>query len=142
MSSVYRIAVCVFVCVLYFFSFLCIFCLSAIQNFLLAFSLTLLSTIPRSLSKQTRKKTFRLWSAMQSSSLFHYLPQKKMNTLNDLNLNYLSLNVRGLNKTFKRRLIFRWLHKQKQHSHGTNHSKGVMILINPSVDCKIEKNYL
>ena len=25
------------------------------------------------------------------------------------------------------------------YSHGTNHSKGVMILINPSVDCKIEK---
>ena len=24
-------------------------------------------------------------------------------------------------------------------SHGTNHSKGVMILINPSLDCKIEK---
>ena len=25
------------------------------------------------------------------------------------------------------------------YSHGTNHSEGVMILINPSVDCKIEK---
>ena len=24
-------------------------------------------------------------------------------------------------------------------SHGTNHSKGVMILINPSLDCKSEK---
>ena len=24
-------------------------------------------------------------------------------------------------------------------SHGTNHSKGVMILINPLLDCKIEK---
>ena len=24
-------------------------------------------------------------------------------------------------------------------SHGTNHSKGVMILINPSLECKIER---
>ena len=89
-----------------------------------------------------------------------------MNAINDLNFKCLSLNVRGLNKTFKRRLIFRWLHNQKQHfiflqecystnlctskwqnewggkvafSHGTNHSKGVMILINPSLDCKSEK---
>ena len=89
-----------------------------------------------------------------------------MNTINDLNLKCLSLNVRGLNKTFKRRLIFRWLHRHKQNfiflqecystnlctskwqnewggnvffSHGTNHSKGVMILINPSLVCKIEK---
>ena len=39
---------------------------------------------------------------------------ENMNATNDLNLKCLSLNVRGLNKTFKRRLVFRWLHKQKQ----------------------------
>lgn len=89
-----------------------------------------------------------------------------MNASNDVNLKCLSLNVRGLNKSFKRRLIFRWLHKQKQQfiflqecyctnlctpqwrnewggevffSYGTNHSKGVMILINPALNCKIER---
>ena len=89
-----------------------------------------------------------------------------MNATNNLNLKCLSLNVRGLNKTVKRRLVFRWLHKQKQQfifvqechctnlctspwrnewggnvffSHGTNHSKGVMSLINPSLECKIER---
>jgi len=89
-----------------------------------------------------------------------------MNAINDLNFKCLTLNVRGLNKTFKCWLIFRWLHNQKQHfiflqecystnlctskwknewggkvafSHGANHSKCVMILINPSLDCKIEK---
>ena len=77
-----------------------------------------------------------------------------------------SLNVRGLNKSIKRRSIFRWLHNQNNHltflqetysskdcaktweaewggkvffSHGTSHSKGVMILVNPKVDFKIEK---
>ena len=88
-----------------------------------------------------------------------------MNAIDDLNFKCLSLNVRGLNKTFKCRLIFRWLHNQKHFiflqecystnactskwqnewggkvafSHGTNHSKGVVILINPSLDCKSEK---
>ena len=69
-----------------------------------------------------------------------------------------SLNVRGLNKSIKRRTIFRWLHNQKHHftflretysskqcaqtweaelggkvffSQGSSHSKGVMILVNP-----------
>ena len=83
-------------------------------------------------------------------------------------LKCLSLNVRGLNKSLKRRLLLRWLHKQKQDfiilfsqkcystnlctstwenerggkvffSHGTSHSKGVMILIYPSLDLKVEK---
>ena len=71
----------------------------------------------------------------------------------------LSLNVRGLNKTIKRRQVFRWLHQQKSDvvflqetyssaqnlksweaewggkmigSHGTNHSRGVMILFKSS----------
>ena len=89
-----------------------------------------------------------------------------VNTANAFDLKCLSLNVRGLNKSTKRRTIFRWLHKQNHHvtflqesycskeraaiwenewggkaffSHGTNHSKGVIILINPSVDFKVEK---
>ena len=70
----------------------------------------------------------------------------------------LSLNVRGLNKTIKRRQVFRWLYQQKSDvvflhvqepyssaqnlksweaewgskmmgSHGTNHSRGVMVFL-------------
>ena len=79
-----------------------------------------------------------------------------MNTANAFDLKCLLINVRGLNKSIKRRIIFRWLHKQNQQiiflpesycskdlapnewggkaffSHGTNHSKGVITLINPS----------
>ena len=89
-----------------------------------------------------------------------------VNTGNALDLKCLSLNVRGLNKSIKRRTVFRWLHKQNHHiiflqesycskdlepiwenewggkaffSHGTNHSKGVITLINPSVNCKVVK---
>ena len=78
----------------------------------------------------------------------------------------LSINIRGLNKSIKRRSIFRWIHNQNAQfiflhethstkltvdtcsaewggkaffSHGTSNSKGVMILINPNLDCKIEK---
>lgn len=91
---------------------------------------------------------------------------QNVNNANAFDLKCLSLNVRGLNKSIKRRSIFRWLHKQKHHiiflqesysskdlesiwekewggkaffSHGTNHSKGVITLINPSVDFKVEK---
>ena len=80
--------------------------------------------------------------------------------------NILSLNVRGLNKMIKRRQIFRWLHQQKPDvvflqetyssaqnlksweaewdgkmigSHGTNHSRGVMILFKPKLDVNIEQ---
>ena len=69
-----------------------------------------------------------------------------VNTANALDLKCLSLNVRGLNKSIKRRTVFRWLHKQNHEwggkaffSHGTNHSKGVITLINPSVNCKVVK---
>ena len=78
----------------------------------------------------------------------------------------LSLNVRGLNKTTKRRQVFRWLHQQKAdviflqetyssphtiktweaewggkiiESLGSNHSRGVMILFKPRLDVTIEK---
>ena len=76
------------------------------------------------------------------------------------------LNVRGLNKTIKRRQVFRWLHQQKPDvvflqetyssaqnlksweaewcgkmigSHGTNHSRGVMILFKSKLDVNIEQ---
>ena len=92
-----------------------------------------------------------------------------MNTVNNANafdLKCLSLNVRGLNKSIKCRTVFQWLRKQNHHviflqesycsknlesiwenewggkaffSHGTNHSKGVIIQINPAVNFKVEK---
>ena len=75
-------------------------------------------------------------------------------------------NVRGLNKTYKRRLIFRWLHQQSLmlsffkkciprrkyqtwenewggnifSSHGSTHSRGVMILLKPKINVKVENS--
>jgi len=87
-------------------------------------------------------------------------------SISAFNLEGLAIDVRGLNKSTKRRALFRWLHKQNKDftflqdtyssshtakiweaewggkvlfNHGTNHSKGVMILLNPKLDCKIEK---
>ena len=78
----------------------------------------------------------------------------------------LSVNVRGLNKSLKRRAVFRWLHQQNCSfvflqetysskecentwqaewggkiffNHGTKHSKGTMILFHPKLNFKIEK---
>ena len=78
----------------------------------------------------------------------------------------LSVNIRGLNKSLKRRTVFRWLHHQHcpfvflqetysseeceniwqaewggevSFSHSTKHSKGTMILINPKIKCKVDK---
>ena len=92
--------------------------------------------------------------------LFHI-----MNSHFNFDFKFQSLNVRGLNKSIKRRSIFRWLHNQKYHftflqetyssiqhtriweaewggkvffSHGASHSKGVMTLINPTLDFKVE----
>ena len=89
-----------------------------------------------------------------------------MDTIETLDSKCLSINIRGLNKSIKRRSIFRWIHNQNAQftflqvtqttkltvdtwsaewggkaffSHGTSNSKGVMILINPKLDCKIEK---
>ena len=83
-----------------------------------------------------------------------------------MELKILSLNVRGLNKTTKRRQLFRWLHKQNSdviflqetysptqtiklweaewggkiaESHGSNHSRGVMTLFKPKINVSIEK---
>ena len=90
----------------------------------------------------------------------------KTNTIENLDIKCLSITTRGLNKSIKRRSVFRWIHNQKVHftflqethssrlsayvwsaewggkvffSHGTANSKGVMILINPKLDCKVEK---
>ena len=89
-----------------------------------------------------------------------------MDTIENLDIKCLSINIRGLNKSIKRRSIFRWIHNQNAQftflqethstkltvdtwsaewggkaffSHGTSNSKGAMILINPKLDCKIEK---
>ena len=78
----------------------------------------------------------------------------------------LSLNVRGLNSSRKRRQVFRWLHQQQSDiiflqetysspesikrwetewggkiasSHGSSHSRGVMILFKPRLDVDLEK---
>ena len=88
-----------------------------------------------------------------------------MDTIENLDSKCLSINIRGLNKSIKRRSIFRWIHNQNAQftflqethstkltvdtwsaewggkaffSHGTSNSKGVMILINQKLDCKIE----
>ena len=89
-----------------------------------------------------------------------------MNNSNPIQIKIVTLNVRGLNKSIKRRSIFRWLHMQNPHfyfsqetyseeklkdvweaewgektfcSHGTKHSKSVMILLNPKYDIEVEK---
>ena len=78
----------------------------------------------------------------------------------------ISLNVRGLNGSRKRRQVFGWLHQQKSDiiflqetyssldaigrweaewggkivsSNGSSHSRGVMILFKPRLDVNIEK---
>ena len=72
-----------------------------------------------------------------------------------------SLNVKGLNKSIKRRSVFRRINNQNLHfiflqethnskqcaplweaewgGNGTTNSKGGIILINPKLDCKVEK---
>ena len=89
-----------------------------------------------------------------------------MDTIENLDSKCLSINLRGLNTSIKRRSIFRWIHNQNAQftflqethgtkltvdtwsaewggkaffSHGTSNSKGVMTLINPKLDCEIEK---
>ena len=76
-----------------------------------------------------------------------------------MNLKCISLNIRGINKSIKRRNLFRWLHNGKYdviflqetysddkieniwraewggdvfYSHGSKHSRGVMLLIKPT----------
>jgi len=83
-----------------------------------------------------------------------------------MELKILSLNVRGLNKTAKGRQLLRWLHQQNSdvfflqerysstqtikvweaerggkivESHGSNHSRGVMILFKLKINVSIEK---
>ena len=88
-----------------------------------------------------------------------------MSETNTFQIKAVTLNVRGMNRSIKRRSIFRWLHNQNAHfhflqetysdknskaiweaewggkifcSHGTKHSKGVMILLNPKSDIEVE----
>lgn len=89
-----------------------------------------------------------------------------MNEPKTMQIKAVALNVRGLNGSIKRRSTFRWLHNQNAHfyflqetysdqkskaiweaewggkifcSHGTKHSKGVMILFNPKYDIEVER---
>ena len=86
------------------------------------------------------------------------------NEISSINFKIVSLNVRGLNNSIKRRKVFKWLHRQTAHcyflqetfsteqsiniwrsewggnilySHGSNHSKGVMILVNPRYQLEV-----
>ena len=112
----------------------------------------------------------KLPKSLRASSLplriSKYLTPFKTNPIENLDIKCLSVNTRGLNKSIKRRSVFRWIHNQNVHftflqeshssklsadawlaewggkvffSHGTTNSKGVMILINPKLDCKVEK---
>lgn len=83
-----------------------------------------------------------------------------------MELKILSLNARGLNRTTKRRQLFRWLHQQKSdvvflqetysspqtikiwenewggkivESNGSSHSRGVMILFKPKMNVSVDK---
>ena len=91
------------------------------------------------------------------------------NGISSINLKIISLNVRGLNNSIKRRQIFKWLHMHRQtahccflqetftteqsinigrpewggnifYSHGSNHSKGVMILVNPRYQLEVSRS--
>jgi len=82
-----------------------------------------------------------------------------------LRLSFLSINARGLNQARKRRQVFRWAHNSKadiiflqetystesveeiwrsewggkiHYSHGSRHSRGVMILFNPKLDFQVD----
>ena len=85
--------------------------------------------------------------------------------ISSINFKIISLNVRGLNNSIKRRKIFKWLHRQTAHCyflqetysteqslnawrskwggnifyrrHESNHSKGVIILVNPRYQLKV-----
>ena len=88
-----------------------------------------------------------------------------MQNVRDLKCNYLSLNVKGLREKGKRERIFTWCKEKKAeivflqetyssrdvedkwtaewngqciYSHGTPHSKGVMILVNASLDMDLK----
>ena len=87
--------------------------------------------------------------------------------ISSINFKIISLNERGLNNSIKRRKIFNWLHRQTAHcyflqetfsteqsiniwrlewggnifySHGSNHSKGVMILVNPRYQLEVMRS--
>ena len=86
------------------------------------------------------------------------------NEISSINFKIVSLNVKGLNNSMKGRKVFKWLHRQTAHcyflqetfrteesiniwrsewggnifySHGSNHSKGVMILVNPRYQLEV-----
>ena len=97
-------------------------------------------------------------ACLRTGDKFHGYSDNNINF--NLNFSCISLNIRGLNKSIKRRKLFRWLHNSKSDiiflqetysdpniesywraewggdvyfSHGTKHSRGVMILFRPAV---------
>jgi len=92
-----------------------------------------------------------------------------INSKSPLNLNLLSLNVRGLNKEGKRNSVYQYIRRKRvdvsflqetysttgvedlwrnqwggevYFAHGTNHSKGVMVMFRPNLDIRVNKHIL
>ena len=97
-------------------------------------------------------------ACLRTGDKFHRNSDNNINF--NLNFSCISLNIRGLNKSIKCRKLFRWLHNSKSDiiflqetysnpniesywraewggniyfSHGTKHSRGVMILFRAAV---------
>ena len=122
-----------------------------------------IALIPQDERKLSKSIVSRFKFAVMHLQMFNTFQNKH---IENLDIKCLSINTRGLNKSIKRRSVFRWIHNQNVHfkflqethssklsadvwsaewggkvffSHGTANSKGVMILINPKLDCKVEK---
>ena len=140
---------------LYFIHFLFRRNVSQLQNIQIA-----------SIPQDERKLPKSLRASSLPLRISKYLTPFNTNPIDNLDIKCLSVNTRGLNKSIKCRSVFRWIHNQNVHftllqethssklsadawsaewggkvffSHGTTNSKGVMILINPNLDCKVEK---
>ena len=123
----------------------------------------LAATYPQVSSKSQTFSTFFLLFYFLTCILFTMYPNnKESNAKHDVSI--ASLNVRGINDSVKRTSVFRWLRKNKfdvvflqetycseknentwknewngniVYAHGSNHSKGTMILFKSGFDCKI-----
>ena len=114
-----------------------------------------------------KKKTCRFHMCLNWSSPFRCSVQKLKYVTMKLNLNFrlLSLNVRGIRSIEKRKAIFNWLVRSKSDiiflqrrtalrkyelvwksqwrgdvffSQGSEHSRGVMILVKENFDCELK----
>ena len=99
-----------------------------------------ISTIKSTVLKSSAKKTVQTNMLIHSHQRITLTLTPIMNSPTDIKC--LSLNIRGLNKSVKRRTFFRWLHRQNcsfVFLQETYHSKGIMILVNPKIKCKVEQ---